>query len=93
MVYGLWRAPWCAGLVSHHPPGSQRVGRKADVAMTPRVDPSVGRSGPHDLAVRAEVARLATRSHPPLPAATSVTTRTPLRSRRDGRNMHYFWFS
>ena len=35
-------SPWCAGLVSHH--------RLAD--HHPRLDPSVGESGPHDLAVR-----------------------------------------
>jgi hypothetical protein len=49
-----------------------------------KLDTSVGVPGPRDLAVRSRVARRATRSRPPHPAATSVTTRTPLRSRRDG---------
>jgi hypothetical protein len=67
-------SPWCAGLDSHHHRRDHR---------SRGLDSSVGESGPHDLAVRARAARRATRSRPPLPAATSVTTRTPLRSRRD----------
>ena len=69
-------SPWRAGLDSHH--------HRRDHCSR-RLDSSVGESGPHDLAVRARAARRATRSRPPLPAATSVTTRTSLRSRRDGR--------
>jgi hypothetical protein len=45
---------------------------------------SVGASGPHGFAVRVQHASSFARPRPPHPAATSVTTRTPLSSRRDG---------
>ena len=46
---------------------------------------SVGRPGPHTFAVRVGDARLASPPRPSHPASTSVTTRTPLSSRRDKR--------
>ena len=48
-----------------------------------RLDASVGASGPHDFAVRASAARLASPKRPPHPAPTFVTTRTSLLSGRD----------
>jgi hypothetical protein len=62
-------SPRCTGLFSH---------RRPEI-ITPGLDPSVGRSGPHDFAVRCQVARQSTwlNVHR-LPRSTFVTTRTPL---------------
>ena len=62
--------------------------RRPQVA-TCKLDASVGASGPHDFAVRASAARLATPSRPPHPASTFVTTRTPLSTRRDGASRKF----
>src|SRR5262249_28068445 len=51
-------SPWCAGLDSHH---HWRFRHR-------QLDPSVGGSGPYDLAVRVRAARLATQTRPPHPA-------------------------
>jgi hypothetical protein len=53
-----------------------------------KLDISVGISGPHDFAVRVNVARRATLLRPPHPASRFVTiAHTPLLPRRDGREM------
>ena len=69
---GLYAISPVSGLFSHRPPG----------ALDPEVDSSVGESGPHDFAVRACIARLATPARPPHPAPTSVAIgQTPLSGR------------
>jgi hypothetical protein len=50
-----------------------------------KLDPSIGRSGPHAFAVRTGLARLAKPARPSHPASTFVTTRTPLCARRDAQ--------
>ena len=52
-----------------------------------KLDPSVGRSGPHAFAVRAGLARPAKPTRPSHPAPTFVTTRTPLWIRAGRREM------
>src|SRR5882724_5359739 len=80
MVYGLYRA--LPGDRACLPPSPAKVAFR-------RLDASVGASGPHDFAVRASAARLATPSRPPHPAPTFVTTRTPLSTRRDGASRKF----
>jgi len=63
--------------------------RRRPQVATCKLDASVGASGPHDFAVRASAARLATPSRPPHPAPTFVTTRTPLSTRRDGASRKF----
>jgi hypothetical protein len=58
--------------------------------VTCKLGPSVGGSGPHDLAVRGCAARHATQARPSHPRPAFVTTRSPLSSRRDGRRETYF---
>src|SRR5581483_4523614 len=79
VVYGLYVLSPVSGLFSHRPPG-----------LSPEVDPSVGRSGPHDFAVRLSRARQPQPKRPSLPASTSVTTRPPLLPSRDEPNKPYF---
>jgi hypothetical protein len=68
------RSPWCTGRVSHHRPG---------IIFT-RLDPSVGGTGPHGLAVRIERARLARRYVHRIPPPTFVTiAKRPSGSERD----------
>jgi hypothetical protein len=67
-------SPRCTGLVSH---------RRLSVRHA-RLDPSVGRSGPHDLTVRAGAARLAPPARPPHPAPNTRDDRVaPLSRARD----------
>src|SRR5579871_5506077 len=54
-------SPRCTGPDSH-----RRL-----ALVTPRLDPSVGGSGPHDLAVRIARARLSRQMRPPHPAANA----------------------
>jgi hypothetical protein len=56
-------SPWCTGLFSHH---------RSTIRLA-ELDPSVGRSGPHDFAVRAGRARLARQHVHRIPRPTSVT--------------------
>ena len=42
MGYGLYALSPVSGLVSHRPPSSRRVGRKADIAMSRRLIPASG---------------------------------------------------
>jgi hypothetical protein len=72
MVYGLYVLSPVSGLFSH---------RRPAIRFT-ELDPSVGGSGPHDFAVRADIARLATPTRPPHPVPTSVAIgETPLSGR------------
>ena len=76
------RSPRCAGLSGHRP--LKLLGS--------RVDPSIGGSGPHDLAVRAGRARLAQPSRPPHPAPNVRDDReAPLYRARDARKMMLIW--
>src|SRR5277367_73605 len=60
------------------------------VDCSAKLDASVGASGPHDLAVRIGIARLATPSASIASRSTFVTTRTPLVSGRDGGKLPRF---
>src|SRR6185437_159326 len=62
--------PRCPGLLATVPPGSRRVGPKADIAI-PGVDPSVGASGQHDFAARIRLARPAAPTRPSHPRLAS----------------------
>jgi hypothetical protein len=56
-----------------------------------KLDPSTGRSGPHDFAVRADGARLAHASRPSHPALNVRDDRdTPLNARRDDMRKYQF---
>ena len=63
------RSPRCPGFLATVAP--RETSRE-------KLDPSVGRSGPHAFAVRAGIARPAKPPRPSHPAPTFVTTRTPL---------------
>ena len=71
------RSPRCAGLFSHRRL-ARRVGPKGRHRQRARLDTSVGVPGPHDFVVRLIATRPAPITRPSHPAATSVTTRTPL---------------
>jgi hypothetical protein len=58
--------------------------RRCDAKHHHQLDASVGASGPHDFAVRNGAFRPARRRVHRIPHPTSVTTRTPLSSGRDG---------
>jgi hypothetical protein len=60
------RSPWCPGFLVTIISVMRKHHR--------RLDASIGASGPHDFAVRIDVARLATPTRPPQPAPTFVTT-------------------
>jgi len=53
---------------SYSPRGAGLVSPRHLPVITGKLDPSVGGSGPYDLAVRARAARLATQVRPPHPA-------------------------
>jgi hypothetical protein len=65
-------------MLCHHRPRETLASRGLDA--------STGASGPHDFAVRIDAARLATPTHPPRPAPTSVTWPTPPLAGQDGPN-------
>jgi hypothetical protein len=52
-----------------------------------KLSASVGAPGPHDFAVRTDIVRLTLPIRPSHPALAFVTTRTPLLSRRDAREL------
>src|SRR6185437_1264311 len=69
MVYGLYALSPVSGLVSHR---HRRI-------IFRRLDPSVGRSGPRDFAVRIRAFRQRARTRPSHPVSRLVTIgRTPL---------------
>jgi hypothetical protein len=72
-----------SGLSSHH--------RPRDALASRELDASIGASGPHDFAVRIDVARLATPTRPPQPAPTSVTCATSPLPGRDGGDFRLIW--
>ena len=70
-------SPWCTGLFSHHRPAIRLA----------ELDPSVGRSGPHDFAVRIGHARLARQHAHRIPRPTSVTIASRPSCERETRRL------
>ena len=79
MVLTAYSALLVTGLSCHR--------RPCDVQHHHELDASVGASGPHGFAVRIDGLRPARRRVHCIPHPTSVTTRTPLSSRRDVRDI------
>src|SRR5215831_18735033 len=68
----------CVNRIAGVPGLLATVARKSTLKSPCELDPSVGRSGPRDFAVRFILARRAKPKRPSYPAPTFVTTRTPL---------------
>jgi hypothetical protein len=84
-------ARWCYGLYVIFPGTGLSCPRRTQASSACELDTSVGVSGPHDFAVRADDARLAPSSRPSQPSLTRRDDRdTPSASRRDGATQSYF---